>query len=256
MLWDVIHASSDLILALLILFLVVAGLMKGIIGVGMPIVGLPLLAMLIDVRAAVMLLSMPLILSNIPQALEGGETVACLVRLIPVLLGMIPGILIGVTVLVHGDPAFTKLIAGSVIVLVAGLTLVAPRFQLRESFKTPIGVAAGFAGGALGGVAAMPGPLVFTYLLAKGLRGTAFTKEASLFLVLSSALLAIFLSSSHMFSWVDLVFSTCALIPVGSGMYLGQRLRDSIPANLFKTAVLVVVLASGLGLIYKAGVPS
>jgi uncharacterized protein len=251
MLWDVLHGSPGLILALLAVFLVVAGLMKGIIGVGMPIVALPLLSMLIDVRAAVMLLSMPLILSNIPQAIEGGETLACFMRLIPVLLGMMPGILLGVIVLVDGDPATTKVIAGSVIVLVAGLTLVAPRFQLRESLKTPVGVAAGFAGGALGGVAAMPGPLVFTYLLAKGLRGKEFTKEASLFLVLSSALLAIFLSSSRIFSWADLVISTSALIPVGIGMYLGQRLRDLIPADFFKRAVLVVVLLSGLELIYK-----
>lgn len=252
MVWDVLHSSSGLVLTLLTIFLVVAGLMKGVIGVGMPIVALPLLSMLIDVRAAVMLLSMPLILSNIPQAIEGGKTVACLMRLMPVLLGMMPGILLGVIVLVDGDPATTKVIAGSVIVLVAGLTLVAPRFQLRESLKTPVGVAAGFAGGALGGVAAMPGPLVFTYLLAKGLRGKEFTKEASIFLVLSSALLAMFLSSSRIFSWADLVISTSALIPVGIGMYLGQRLRDLIPADLFKRVVLIVVLLSGLGLIYKA----
>jgi uncharacterized membrane protein YfcA len=191
----------------------------------------------IDVLAAVMLLSMPLILSNIPQAIEGGETVECFMRLVPVLLGMMPGILLGVTVLVDGDPATTKAIAGSVIVLVAGLTLVAPRLQLREGLKTPVGVAAGFAGGALGGVAAMPGPPVFAYLLAKGLRGKEFSKEASLFLVLPSALLAIFLPSSHIFGWADLVISTSALIPVGIGMYLGQRLRDLIPANLFKRAV-------------------
>jgi uncharacterized membrane protein YfcA len=254
MVWDILHASSGLILTLLTVFLVVAGLMKGIIGVGMPIVALPLLSMLIDVRAAVMLLSMPLILSNIPQAIEGGETIACFMRLIPVLLGMMPGILLGVIILVDGNPATTKVIAGSVIVLVAGLTLVAPKLQLREGLKTPVGVAAGLAGGVLGGVAAMPGPLVFTYLLAKGLRGKEFTKEASLFLVLSSALLAIFLSSSHIFSWADLVISTSALIPVGIGMYLGQRLRDLIPANFFKRAVLVVVLLSGLGLIYKASV--
>ena len=255
MIWDVIHGSSDWILVLLIISLTVAGLMKGIVGVGLAQVGLPLLAMLIDVRAAVMLLSIPLVLSNVPQALDGGDTIACLMRLVPVLLGMIPGILIGVTVLVGGDPVITKMMAGSVIVLAAGLTLIAPRFQLRESFKTPVGVVAGFAGGALGGVAAQSGPLVFTYLLAKGLRGKEFTKEASLFLVLSSALLAIFLSSSRIFSWVDLAFSSAALIPVGIGMCLGQRLRDVVPAHFFKAAVLAVVLASGLVLIYKACIP-
>jgi uncharacterized membrane protein YfcA len=142
MVLDVLHTSSGLVLILLTVSLMVAGVMKGIIGVGMPIVALPLLSMLIDVRAAVMLLSMPPILSNIPQAIEGGETVACFMRLIPVLLGMMPGLLLGVTVLVDGDPATTKVIAGSVIVLVAGLTLVAPRLQLRESLKTPVGVCA------------------------------------------------------------------------------------------------------------------
>jgi len=35
-------------------------------------------------------------------------------------------------------------------------------------------------------------------------------------------------------------------------MFFGQRLRDRIPADLFKKAVLVVVLLSGLGLVYKA----
>jgi uncharacterized membrane protein YfcA len=255
MVWDVVHASSDLVLAVLIVFLVVAGLMKGIIGVGLAQVALPSVAMLIDVRAAVMLLSVPLILSNIPQALEGGETLACFMRLVPVLLGMMPGILIGVTVLVRSDPVMTKLIAGSLVIFVAGLTLIAPRFQLRDNFKTPVGVAAGFAGGALGGLAGMSGPLVFTYLLAKGLRGREFTKEASLFIVLSSALLAIFLSSSRIFNWTDLAFSAGAFIPVGIGMSLGQRLRDVIPAHFFKSAVLLIVLVSGLGLIYKAFVP-
>jgi len=86
MLWDVLNSSSGLILIVLTFSLVVAGLMKGIIGVGMPIVAIPLLSMLIDVRAAVMLLAVPLILTNIPQALEGGRTLECFRRLAPVLL--------------------------------------------------------------------------------------------------------------------------------------------------------------------------
>ena len=55
-------------------------------------------------------------------------------------------------------------------------------------------------------IAAMSGPLVFIFLLAKGLRGKAFTKEASLFLVVSSSLLAILVTASRQFSWLD-VFS-------------------------------------------------
>jgi uncharacterized membrane protein YfcA len=79
--------------------LIVAGLLKGTIGVGMPVVALPLLSLFIDVKSAVMLLSMPLILSNLPQALEGGKTGRCLMQLMPVILGMIPGLVLGVRVL-------------------------------------------------------------------------------------------------------------------------------------------------------------
>ena len=39
-------------------------------------VALPLLSLFIDIKSAAMLLSMPLIFSNLPQALEGGSTAA------------------------------------------------------------------------------------------------------------------------------------------------------------------------------------
>ena len=81
--------------------------------------------------------------------------------------------------------------------------------------------------------------MVFTYLLAKGLRGKEFAKEASLFLVISSALLAIFLASSSKFDSADVVVSTGALIPVAAGMLLGQKLREHVFRRM--SAVLVIV---------------
>ena len=53
------------IMAAVVGSLIVAGLLKGIIGVGMPVVALPLLSLFIDVKSAAMLLSMPLVFSNV-----------------------------------------------------------------------------------------------------------------------------------------------------------------------------------------------
>jgi uncharacterized membrane protein YfcA len=81
----------------------------------------------------------------------------------------------------------------------------------------------------------MPGPLVFIFLLAKGLRGKAFTKEASLYLVVSAdGLLAIILTASRQFSWLDLSVSTAAMLLVVLGMYVGQHMRDKIAPETFK----------------------
>jgi uncharacterized protein len=240
------HAS---IIAAVVGSLIVAGLLKGMIGAGMPVIALPLLSLFIDIKSAAMLLSMPLIFSNLPQALEGGKTGRCFMQLMPVTLGMIPGLFLGVRVLLALDANVADIIAGLVLMGVGGVTLLAPNPQLQPRLVLPAGFTFGFFGGLLGGIAAMPGPLVFIFLLAKGLRGQAFTKEASLYLVVSAGLLAILLTASRQFSWLDVAVSTAAMLPVVLGMYVGQHLRDKIAPETFKTLVLIAVIAAGAELV-------
>jgi uncharacterized protein len=247
-----IHTLSfeqESIVAAVVCSLIVAGLLKGTIGVGMPVVALPLLSLCIDVKSAAMLLSMPLIFSNLPQALEGGKTARCFIQLMPVILGMIPGLFLGVRVLLALDADVAKIIAGLVLMVVGGVTLLAPKLQLQARLVLPAGIAFGFFGGVLGGIAAMAGPLVFIFLLAKGLRGKAFTKEASLYLVVSAGLLAILLTASRQFNWLDVSVSTAATLPVVLGMYVGQHMRDKIAPEAFKKLVLFAVIAAGAELL-------
>jgi uncharacterized protein len=237
------------IIAAVVCSLIVAGFLKGIIGVGMPVVALPLLSLFIDIKSAAMLLSMPLIFSNLPQALEGGKTGRCLVQLMPVMLGMIPGLFLGVRALLALDASVAKMIAGLVLMGVAGVTLLAPKLELQSRLVLPTGITFGFFGGILGGIAAMPGPLVFIFLLAKGLRGQAFTKEASLYLVVSAGVLAILLTASRQFNWLDVSVSMAALLPVVLGMSIGQHMRDKIAPETFRKLVLIAVIAAGADLL-------
>jgi uncharacterized membrane protein YfcA len=249
MLIRTLYAEQASIVAALICSLIVAGLLKGTIGVGMPVVALPLLSLFIDIKSAAMLLSMPLILSNLPQALEGGRTVQCFMQLRPVILGMVPGLLLGVEVLLALDANVAKIIAGVVLMGVGGVTLLAPKLELPPRLILPAGITFGFFGGVLGGIAAMAGPLVFIFMLAKGLRGQAFTKEASLYLVVSAGLLAVLLTASRQFSWLDVSVSTAAMLPVWLGMSIGQHLRDRIAPETFKKLVLIAVIAAGADLL-------
>jgi hypothetical protein len=247
----IVETATPGLIALLTVSLLIAGLVKGVIGIGMPIVAFPLLSMLVDVQTAVMLLSVPLILSNIPQALEGGLATQTLWSLAPVLVGMMPGVWIGVAVLLNVDPAVAKIVAGAVVIFVAALILLAPKLQIKQRLIGPVGLCAGFCGGFLGGIAALSGPLVFIFLLAKGLRGRAFTKEASMFLVVSSILLASALTSSRRFDWHDVLISTLATAPVVAGTLVGQKLRDAVPAVAFEKLVVLMVLLSGAQLVWN-----
>jgi uncharacterized membrane protein YfcA len=195
------------IIAAVVCSLIVAGLLKGTIGVGMPFVALPLLSLFIDVKSAAMLLSMPLVLSNLPQALEGGKTGQCLMQMMPVFLGMIPGLFLGVRVLLAVDANAARTIAGVVLIGVGGITLLAPKLRLQSRLVLPTGITFGFFGGILGGIAAMSGPLVFIFCLQRTARGVT---EASRFLVSSGR----HSDGQRQFSWLDVSFSTAATLPV------------------------------------------
>src|ERR1700722_7772497 len=151
MLIHILYSEPASVIAAVFCSLIVAGLLKGIIGVGMPVVALPLLSLFIDVKSAAMLLSMPLIFSNLPQALEGGKTGRCLMQLMPVILGMIPGLFLGVRVLLALDANVAKIIAGLVLMGVGGVTLRTPKLQIQSRLVLPAGIAFGFFGGILGG---------------------------------------------------------------------------------------------------------
>src|SRR4030081_4023154 len=146
MLIHTLHFEQTRIIAAVICSLIVAGLLKGVIGVGMPVVALPPLSLFIDIKSAAMLLSMPLIFSNVPQALEGGKTGRCLMQLMPVILGMIPGLFLGVRVLLALDANVAKIIAGLVLIGVGGVTLLAPKLKLQARLVLGTGNTLGFFG--------------------------------------------------------------------------------------------------------------
>ena len=253
-----LHALSSLpnvSIVGILLSLLIAGAVKGTIGIGTPIVGVPLLSLFLDIPSTLMLLSVSLILTNIPQALEGGRTGEALWSLLPVIAGLVPGILIGARTIAYVDARTANGIAGSALLLISILMLSSPKFQMTPGSSRWIGFTAGFLGGILTGVAAIGAPLVFAYLIAKGLRAREFTKQASLFLVFSSGLLAIALTGARTFNTGDLLVSTAALIPVGIGMAFGRTIRDRIPPRVFKNIVLVAVMASGVDLLRRALFP-
>jgi hypothetical protein len=247
-----VHTISNLTLvgaAGLVLVLVIAGAAKGLIGVGMPIVAVPLVSHFIELPAAVALLSLPLVLSNLGQALEGGDTLPALKRLMPVLAGFAVGIFLGVGILLSLEAAWLKPLVGAALliaVLAAGLK---PHLTISPTTEKIVGPIAGLLGGVFGGIAALPGPIVFLYLLTTAHGKSNFVKSASLYLVCSSAGLALVLSRFAHLSLLDAATSALAVIPVFIGMAFGARLRPYVPSRVFRILVLAVVVASAVDLL-------
>ena len=78
MLTQAVLSLSIQVLAALTAIFVLGGVVKGVVGIGLPLVLIPLLTPFLDVPLAVALLTKPMIATNIGQAAEGGHTLAAI----------------------------------------------------------------------------------------------------------------------------------------------------------------------------------
>jgi uncharacterized membrane protein YfcA len=228
-----------------LLALFAAGSTKGLLGIGMPIVAVPLLNLIVDLRVTVVLLAIPLIITNIPQAIVGDRIAVVLRRLWTVLAGMVVGVAVGVTLLSITDPAYLKPVVGIVLLSICALMWFAPKLAVPTQLETVASPAAGVVGGLAGGLAALPGPFVFVYLLALGLKRDQFVQYSSMFLVISATVMTAFLLGRGVMGWSDAAISTLATVPIFAGMWIGAGVRQYVSPELFKKLILIVVAVSG-----------
>ena len=114
-----LDATTILILATFL----IAGTVKGVIGLGLPTVSLALLTVAIDLPTAMALLLVPSFVTNLWQALVGGNARLILQRLWPFLLLATLTIWIGVSALTRVNLSLLSALLGALLVAYAGANL-------------------------------------------------------------------------------------------------------------------------------------
>jgi uncharacterized membrane protein YfcA len=236
----------------LVTVFVLAGIVKGATGVGLPLVLIPLTAQFLEVPIAVALVSVPMVATNITQATEGGHTLAAIRSLWPTLALLIAGALIGVHLLISIDRHLLNLILGLSFLSLAALLMVVPRAHLSRRAARWSGPIVGLAAGVLGGMSAMFGPLMIAYLVAIGTDPDSFVKQMAIFAFTASLTMLAALGGAGALSGTDLLVSAVAIIPIQLGMPLGRWLRRRTKPGWFRAAVLLVLAGGGLDMLRRA----
>ncbi|AXF23325.1 sulfite exporter TauE/SafE family protein [Burkholderia pyrrocinia] len=234
--------------------LLLGGMAKGITGIGVPLIAMPILSQFLPIRHAVLLLSMPIILGNIPQALEGGQVLATARKIAAPIAGTVIGNIVGVAILLSLNPGHAQAASGALLIVAATLMLAAPKLNLPHAWQKPVGFALGFGAALMESIASVPGPLLATYLISSGATGRVFTKQIAIILVVSIVTLITTFSGTAHASAADLAISAAASLPAIAGMWLVRPLRDKMSPRIFRMVVLLFVLVAASQMIWKSGV--
>ena len=225
---------------------------KGVVGIGLPLVSLPVMATFIPVPKAIALLLLPSLATSIWQVFHGGFLGRSLRRFWPLLLGMAAGTVASVRVLATVDTRVLYLALG---VLVAAFAAVLHRrFVLTvppraEPWLAP---AAGIAAGLVGGLSMLFGTVYAMYLSGLRLGKDFFVAVVALCNVTATIALAAAMARYDLLRGADFAGSLLALVPAFAGLMLGQWLRGRIDEDRFRKVLAIVLFVIGLNLVRKA----
>lgn len=240
------------VLAACVAAIIAGGVVKGVVGIGLPLVALPVMVNFIPVHKAIALLILSSFATSVWQSYHGGQFTPSVKRFWPMLIGIAVGVALSVKALATFDVKLLYLILGTIVVVFASVLhrklvfAVAPQ---AERWAAPL---TGIAAGLVGGLSMLFGPVYAMYLAGLKLGKEMFVAAISLANVWATVVLAIAMAQFDLLGGADLAASLIALVPASVGVLLGTWLRRHINEDTFLKMLAVVLFLIGLNLIRRA----
>jgi len=243
--------STETILLLVFAFLL-GGIVKGVIGTGLPTIALALITATIGIREGMAIILLPSILTNIQQGLFGGHLIYTFKRSWTFLLATFFTIWIGAALLVKIDISFFSGLLGVILLTYSTFGLLAkklPKPAKAEKWLSPLvgginGLLTGMTGSSV-----IPGVL---YLQSLDLGRHRLVQTMGLLFLTSSTTLAFALQKNELLTPALLQLSALSFIPAYIGMLVGVRIRHRISDGLFRQLFFIFMLILGCYIVIRA----
>ncbi len=225
-----------------------AGLIQGALGFGFPFIATPLVAMVADMRTAVITVLLPTLATCVVTLLTSGALRAVLARFWMMPIFTFVGALAGTWLFISAPDAPYSLLLALIIIVYLNLDRISrgnwPLIQRHERMFAPV---AGIAAGAFEGTANVAAPPLIIYYLALGLTPALLVQALQICFIVGKTTQFTVLTLHGGVSagqWL----ATLPLVAAGvAAGFAGARIRNRIPAESFrvwvKRSLLVIALA-------------
>lgn len=230
-----------------------AGLVKGVIGLGLPTVAMGLLAIVLPPVEAAAILVLPSFLTNIWQTVAGPALGALLRRLWPMLLGVCLGTWAGAGLMTVMPLRLGTALLGAALALYALAGIAAWRWSVRPRQERPL---APIVGAMTGVITAATGVFVIPavpFLQATGLEKDTLVQALGLSFTVSTLALAANLLGAGAFGATVAGSAVLASLAALAGMAAGQAVRARLSPERFRRWFFFGLLLLAAYLLARAG---
>ncbi|MCP4982791.1 MAG: sulfite exporter TauE/SafE family protein [Gammaproteobacteria bacterium] len=229
------------------------GFIKGALGVGTPLLTVPMMAQVLPPQMAIAIMAIPVVVANLWQFAQTERSSAIVAKFWPTFVAILIGTWVGVKILSIIDEKTLLILVGAAVIAFALLQGSRFRLHLPERMVKPAGLLFGGASGLIGGVSSFFGPMLITYLISiRGLAKNQFVSTIS-FLYVSAVLP--WAVTLYLYGILDdqlLLYSAFATLPVTLGLLVGQRIRGHISEARFQYLIIGILVISGMSMLWRA----
>ena len=232
--------------------LLLAAFVKGTSGMGFPMIATPMVALILDIRTAVVILIIPNLIMDATQIFRGRLSTEIFRRFKWLLLWTVAGVFLGTKVLVMLPGWILNLTLGITILAFVGWSLVKIEFEISPRLEKFLSPAVGLVGGFLNGMTNAAGPAPAIYLYSLRLRKLEFIKSIATIFIVTKLAQLVAVSTWHLFAPATLKLSLEVTLFVLAGFYLGLKTQDRVNQETFNRALLVILFVIGVVLIWRS----
>lgn len=230
----------------------VAGTIKGTIGLGLPITAIGLMTLFLDARLAITLMVFPILFTNMWQVYRGGNVIASAKRYWMYGVSLAISLLITTFFTNKVSIEFLVGLIGVTVILFCTVNLLYKLPPLNPRYDRVYQISGGILSGFLGGFTTIWAPLIAIYLLAKQVDKDEFVRGTGFLFLMGSFPLLLGFSLNGMLTPSIAGISAIMIIPTLAGFSLGEKVREQVSSGIFRNIVLVSFMLFGLNLIRKA----
>lgn len=232
------------VLAIAVTFLL-AGFVKGVIGMGLPTVAMGLLGALMPPVQAASLLVVPSLVTNVRQLAAGPGFAVLIRRLGWMMVALCVGTWSGSGLLTSDNAKLTGAALGIVLFLYGCTGFARFRWHVSRDNEAWLSPTIGFVTGIITGATGVFVIPAVPYLQALGLEKEQLIRALSLSFTISTVALALSLAGGGALQLSDAGASLFAPVPALGGIYLGQWVRLRISAETFRKVFFFGLLVLG-----------
>jgi uncharacterized protein len=236
---------THLLLVFIAAVFLLAGFVKGVIGLGLPTVSMGLLAVAMAPAHALAIVIVPGVLTNIWQTFAGPYFLGIVKRLWPLLIGLALGIWLNADMMTGPYARYGTVLIGVLLMIYAMLSLRKFAITVRPRDEKWVGVVIGLATGVISAATGVQVVPSMPFMQALGMKKDELIQALGVFFTVATVAQAFNLSAAGLLDQSTALPGVIALAASFTGMAIGQTVRTRLEPETFRRWFLIAMILLG-----------